>query len=140
MAKKLDSRSWVPHYFSGWANLELGKYTASRADFQMALRNSEKTPQPAVYDAMALLLAACPLEVVRDGNKAVEYAANACKLTEQKNWMYLDSFGAAAAEVGNYAVAAKWARKAMELAPTESREPIRQRIALYQRSEPYRLQ
>ena len=71
-AKKLDKQSWAVCLVRGWSYLERGKYPAAKADFLMALSLSKKTPQAEAHEAMALLLAACPNERVRDGDKAVE--------------------------------------------------------------------
>ncbi len=98
----------------------------------MALQLSKKTPQAEAHEAMALLLAACPADRVRDGKKAVEYATKARDLTKGEDWICLDTLGAAYAEADDFESAVKWANKALESAPVESQEPIRQRIALYQ--------
>ena len=138
-AKKLDSRSWVPHFFRGWSNVERRKYSVANTEFKMAVRNCDKTPQPDPREAMALLLATCPTEGLRDGEKAVEYATKACELTKGRDWICLDTLAAAYAEADDFDSAVKWANKALESAPAGNQGPIRERIALYQDKKPYRL-
>ena len=136
-AKKLDGRSWTVCLVRGWSNLERKKYSAAKADFQMALQLSKKTPQTEAHEAMALLLAACPDDRVRDGEKAVEHAAKACELTKEGDWVCLDTLGAAHAEAGDFDSAVKLANKALKLAPADRQELIRERIEFYQDKVPY---
>jgi tetratricopeptide (TPR) repeat protein len=137
-AKKLDRRSWRVLLVSGWSNLERKKYSAAKADLQMALQLSKKTPQADTHEAMALLLAACPVDRFRDADKAIEHAKAACKLAKERDWIYLDTLGAAHAEAGDFGSALKSAEKALACAPDECQEPIRQHIALYHGKKPYR--
>ncbi len=138
-ARKLDSHSWVLSYFMGWSDLQRGKYSKAKEAFQLALRNCDKAPQAEAHEAMALLLAACPAKDLRDGDKAVDHAVQACKLTKGRDWLCLDVLAAAYAESGDFDAAIRWAKRALDLAPAESRAPIRQRIKNYQFKLPYRL-
>ena len=138
-AKKADKNSPALYLFRGWSNLEREKYASAKADLQMALQVSKKTPQAEVHEAMAILLAACPTDRVRNGEIAVNHAAKACALTKRGDWICLDTLGAAYAETGDFDSARKWANKALECAPAGGQESIRQRIALYEAEKPYRL-
>jgi tetratricopeptide (TPR) repeat protein len=74
----------------------------------------------------------------RDGKAAVEFATKACELTEWKNPPYLDTLAAAHAEALNFAEAAKWQAKAIELLSDEKeKEDYRTRLKLYQDKKPY---
>ena len=77
-AKKADKNSPALYLFRGWSKLEREKYTSAKADLQMALQVSNKNPQAEVHEAMAILLAACPTDRVRNGESAVAHAAKAC--------------------------------------------------------------
>jgi tetratricopeptide (TPR) repeat protein len=137
-AKKLDRRSWVVCHVRGWSNLERKKYSAAKSDFQMALslsKNAEAEP----HEAMALLLAACPDDCMRNGEKAVEHATKACELTKDRDWICLDTLGAAHAEAGDFDSAVKSANKALDLAPADSQGLIHERIESYGHKVPYRL-
>ena len=106
----------------------------------MSLQLSKKVPQAEAYEAMALLLAACPIGRLRDGENAVEYASEACELTKETDWTCLDTLGAAYAEAGDFDLAVKWANRALRVPePTVSQKPIRERIASYRDKKPYRL-
>jgi tetratricopeptide (TPR) repeat protein len=137
-AKRLDGKSWAPSFFRGWTNLLRGKYSSARTDFDAALRLSKKKPQAEAKEAMAFLLSTCPTERLRDGAKAIEYATEACELTNEKDWICLDTLRAAFAEAGDFDAAIKSADKALVLAPTERQERIRQCIALYHEKKAYR--
>ena len=138
-AKKLDKRSWAVCLIRGWSNLEQRKYSLAKADFHVAIVLSKSSPQAEAHEAMALLLATCPNDHVRDGDKAVEHATAACKLTNGRDWICLDTLAAARAEAGDFDSALKWANKALKLAPADSQEPIYERIEFYRDKVPYRL-
>jgi tetratricopeptide (TPR) repeat protein len=139
-AKKADKTSMMPHFLRGWSNLQRGRYSAAKADFQMALQLSKATPQAEAHEAMAFLLAVCPNDNVRDGAKAVEHGTRAAELTRHRDWICLDTLGAACAEAGDFDSAVKWANQALERAPPESRDEIRQRVGLYREGRPYHLE
>ena len=139
-AKKLDGKYWAVCLVRGWSYLERKKYSVAKADFQMALQLSKKTPQAEAHEAMALLLAACPTERVRDGEKAVEHATKACELTKEGDWICLDTLGAAHAEAGDFDLAVESANKALKLAPADSQQQIRERIEFYRRQSPLPLE
>jgi hypothetical protein len=63
----LDKQAWAICLIRGWSYLERGKYSSAKADFQLALQLSKTDPKPEVHEAMALLLAACPDDRVRNG-------------------------------------------------------------------------
>ena len=88
---------------------------------------------------MALLLAACPTDRFRNGDKAVEHAAKACELTKEEDWICLDTRAAAHAEAGDFDSAIESANKALRLAPADSQKVICERIEFYRDKVPYRL-
>ena len=138
-AKNQDKKYWVIPLIRGWSYLERNKYSAAKADFQMAIQLSKNTPQAEVYEVMALLLAACRNDSVRNGEKAVQYAAKACDLTKNQDWICLDTLAAAHAEAGDFDSSLKWANRALKFTPAENQEQIRERIEFYQEKKPYRL-
>ena len=92
-------------------------------------------------NALAWILAASADPNQRNGAEAVEWAEKACALTQHRQHLYLDTLGAAYAEVGRFEDAVKAARQAMELA-TAARNPgqadkYRRRITLYEWKQPY---
>lgn len=140
LASKLDPKQGLANLLRGQAYMEQKRYLHAKTEFEQALRLCKKAEIPEVYEAMALLLAACPMESVRNGKKAVTYATEACRLTKSEVWVHFDTLGAAHAEAGDFSLAIQAAEKALELAPAENQPAIRQRKALYEKNEPYRLE
>jgi hypothetical protein len=138
-AKKIDKILAATHFFHAWSNIERGDYSKAKADLRLAYQLSKNAPQAEVFEAIALLLAASPMNALRNGQKAVDNAIMACRLTKGNDWICLDTLGTAYAEAGDFPSALKWANKALASAPAESQEPIRDHIALYQVKKPYRL-
>jgi tetratricopeptide (TPR) repeat protein len=92
-------------------------------------------------NTLAWHLATSPDPNQRNGAEAVEWAEKACELTQRRNHLYLDTLGAAYAEVGRFDDAVKAAREAMELATAARNavqaEKYRRRITLYEWKQPY---
>jgi len=92
-------------------------------------------------NTLAWLLATSADPNQRNGAEAVEWAEKACELTQHRNHLYLDTLGAAYAEVGRFEDAVRVARQAMELA-TAARDAVqaekyRRRVTLYEWKQPY---
>ena len=92
-----------------------------------------------VISRLALLLAASPDELCRNGPEAVAYAKEACEITEWKDWVATSLLAAAYANEGDFAEAIKYAKITKDLAPTEEKETRQERIEMYQANIPYRL-
>jgi hypothetical protein len=86
------------------------------------------------------LLATCPKDSVRDGNKAIKLATKGCELSAWKVAGYLSTLAAAYAETRQFEEAVKWQKKALDLwyGDDEDREKARQRLKLYEAEKPYR--
>jgi serine/threonine-protein kinase len=99
--------------------------------------------QPAfvpAYDALARLLAACPDDKVRDGQRAVKYATTACEQTGWKDHFCLDTLAAAYAEAGQFEEAVRYQARALQ-DPTltgDLRTAALGRFELYRQKQPYR--
>ena len=105
-------------------------------EFREAIRL--KPNDPGTYNEIAWDLATLPEAKQRDGKSAVEFATQACELTEWKDPAYLDTLAAACAESGDFDAAVKWQVKAIELLPDEKeKEDYRTRLKLYQEKRPY---
>ncbi len=85
---------------------------------------------------MAWLLATCPADEIRDGQKAVELAKQTCEFTGWKSPSAIDTLAAAYAEAGDFAAAMAAEEKAIEIAPDEP--TFKLRAALYENGKPYR--
>jgi tetratricopeptide (TPR) repeat protein len=93
-------------------------------NYQAAITNFEKAIQADPEFAwapnnLAWLLATCVDETVRNGQEAIKYATRACELANWTCWSFLDTLAASCAETGAFGEAAKWAAKALQLAPEE---------------------
>jgi tetratricopeptide (TPR) repeat protein len=89
-------------------------------------------------NALAWALATYPEAKLRDGEKAVEYASKACKLSRWKSPLILETLAAAHAECGHFDQAVSWEKKALDLAPDEHKARFRSRLELYQANKPFR--
>jgi tetratricopeptide (TPR) repeat protein len=93
------------------------------------------------FNDCAWLLATGTKDSVRNGQRALELANQACQLTNYQNAGYLDTLAAAFAEKGEFANALKWQEEAVKMAsqePPEVQADIKARIDLYKQNKPYR--
>jgi tetratricopeptide (TPR) repeat protein len=137
-----------------------GQYEKALVDYSDSIRFDAEMSY--AYGSRAWIWAACPNPRLRDGQKAIESATQACELTKWNDADSLDSLAAAYAEASDFNSAVKWQTKAIA-APTnlgenhEPRDPRlvyqqeqsaqrklyrqdqRARLLLYQGKKPYRL-
>ena len=87
---------------------------------------------------LAWILATCPMAELRDPDRAVTLAEDACKQSEWKNARALDTLAAACAGANDFANAIKHQTEAIKLADDdEMKESFQARLALYQSDKPY---
>ena len=136
-AVRLDPGNVQAHYNLGTILSQRGNYEAARAQFALAIRPQPSDPN--VYNASAMLMAACPEAKLRDGKGAVKFATRACELTAWKDPLSLNTLAAAQAEAGDFNAAVRWQKTAIELLGDErQKDDFRSRLALYQAKRPYR--
>jgi len=134
------------------AHFYLAQALASRADYAEAQTHYEQTLQhnPRFTTAtiqLAWLLATCPDDAVRDGERAIELLSPIVKEQENADPLAIDSLAAANADVGKFDVAAQamW-NLIQRLRIVAKHDPrwltylraIEQRVQLYQARQPYR--
>jgi tetratricopeptide (TPR) repeat protein len=73
-------------------------------------------PDPATLNAIAWLLATCPVVELRNCEQAIDLAEHLCRLTEYGQPVALDTLAAAYAECGRLDEAVVWVRRAIETA------------------------
>src|SRR5262245_48080016 len=136
---ELDPAYMVPWNLRGRTWEAKKEYCKARADYEKAAELAGKEPGFAGYHtALAVLLAACPDAMVRDGKKALEVAQRAYELA--KGPTELAALAAAHAELGEFDQAVEWQEKAIAAAAKTSADQYRERLKLYQDKKPYRLE
>jgi tetratricopeptide (TPR) repeat protein len=78
---------------------------------------------------------------VRDGKRSLDYAIEACELTDYAKPHILSTLAAAYAEIGDFEKAIEWASKAVTIA-TETKdkqlEQLESELKSYQEKKPWR--
>jgi tetratricopeptide (TPR) repeat protein len=116
---------------------------SQKNDYQKAIADYEKAVllnpnDPGALNGRAWLWATCTDHEFRDGKKALEAAKKACELTEHADALIVDTLAAAFAESGDFALAVKWQRKAIEILTDDKfNHDFRTRLALYEQKKPY---
>jgi tetratricopeptide (TPR) repeat protein len=114
----------------------------SQKDYRGAIsefRRGSRQFDSAAHALLALTLATCPDDRLRDGKSAVTYAMKACEATAWKRWWYIDVLAAAHAEAGDFHAALECVEKARELAGPGQHKGLDERAALYKSGKPLRL-
>jgi len=133
---------WMAHNNLGNVLLQKGNVDEAIAQYERAL---QIYPDFAEADNnLACVLATCPQASRRNGNRAVELAKRANRLTNDTNPFYLCTLASAYAEAGRFPEALETSQRALQLAETQSNtglsEVIRSRMELYQTGVPFHLQ
>lgn len=136
-ALKLDKTDAMAYLLRARARMAEGNYRMALSDLKIVARLNGRDPD--AQQQLALILAACPQDNIRNGKKAMESAKLACELTKWKDWNCLDTLAAAHAELGQFDEAVKWQRKAIQIASAEKREVCTERLALYKAGKPLRM-
>jgi hypothetical protein len=85
------------------------------------------------------LLATCPDDKIRNGERAIQLATTACKLTDWKSGWALDTLASACAEVGQFEEAERYQIRALnDPARFSETDEMRERVELYRQKKPYR--
>jgi tetratricopeptide (TPR) repeat protein len=103
------------------------------AFYGRAIALDPKDPRP--WNSRAWLRATYRDPAFRDGRLAVADAQRAAELSGQRDASILDTLAAALAEAGDFAEAARWETRAIEL---DDRADFRDRLAAFQEGRPYR--
>jgi tetratricopeptide (TPR) repeat protein len=111
------------------------EYELAAADWNEAIRLDPKNAQ--ALRRLALLLAGCPKDSVRDGKKAVELATRACDHDRYKIAADLEALAAAHSETGNFTEAVAAEKKAISL--KKDLKGAADRVKMYEAKKPFRM-
>ena len=117
-----------------------GEWQKAIEDYQEALRLQPKLAT--AHNNLAWLLAACPVDALRNGREAVEHANWACNATGWRNPNCLGTLAAACAEVGDFDQAVRWQERALAdpaYRQTYGEATVSGRLRLYEQGLPCRL-
>jgi tetratricopeptide (TPR) repeat protein len=121
------------------ARYSSGEYGDAIADYEAAVRVDPDYAR--AFSDLAWLRAAGPTAEFRDSTKAIENATKACELTDWKDHRYVGTLAAVYAEVGDFATAVEWQKKAIDLLTEDNRAKwqahYESRLKLYQSGKPY---
>jgi tetratricopeptide (TPR) repeat protein len=120
---------------SAWGS----KKEYAKADADLAKASRLAPDNPLTHNARAWTWATCPDKSFRDGAKAVVAAMQACQLTDWSEAGLIDTLAAAFAEIGDFASALKWQKRALELeTDAKNKDDYVARLKLYEARQPYR--
>jgi tetratricopeptide (TPR) repeat protein len=127
-----------PHSFTQRGNFaaERGNFEEALVDFRQAQSIDPNSAE--AHRSLAWLLATCPDERYRNSDLALKAAQLAAKLSPPEDYLALDTLAAANACARRFGQAAELQCRAIAAAPADAAGPLRQRLALYQRNQPYR--
>ena len=83
-------------------------------------------------------MATCSDSAHRDGESAIQYAKQACELSQWSYYGALDTLAAAYAESERFNDAVKWQKRAVSYAPEKMKADLKARLKLYENNKPYR--
>jgi tetratricopeptide (TPR) repeat protein len=121
--------------------LNLGKPAEAIVDYEAALKSDEE--DSGALNNLAWLLATSTDDKLRDGERSIELAKKAARVTEFKQPHILSTLAAAYAETGDFENAMTWSKKAVELAEKSEdskdiQKQLKEELASYEAKKPWR--
>ena len=117
----------------------IGNVSAAIDDYRAAVEADARNSKSC--NSLAWILATTTTDSLRNGTDAVKYARQACKLTNWKQWQYLDTLAAAYAETEDFETAEKLQKQVLTLVKNEIAESlskVENRLTLYQEKRRFR--
>jgi tetratricopeptide (TPR) repeat protein len=134
-AIRLDPKDVTAYNNRGNTWRDKKEYGKAIADYNEGIRLDPSNR--AGWNQKAWLLATCPDERYRDGNKAIAAATKALGL-DKNNAGVMDTLAAAFAEAGDFAEAVHWQERALADPAWRDNEEMQGRLQLYRQQRPYR--
>ncbi len=140
---KSDPTDWQAYRLRGDIQLALGNHAQAIEEYEKAVENLSKDEEDysGVLNNLSWVLSTSPDDSVRNGNRALELALQACEMTKYKEPHILSTLAAAYAETKDFDKAKEWSVKAVELGREkghEQLEQLEQELKSYQEGKPWR--
>ncbi|MHB8972264.1 MAG: tetratricopeptide repeat protein [Pirellulaceae bacterium] len=139
-AREIDPARTESHINLANVSYRLGRIPEAVASWRDVMRLQPDDVE--TLNQLALVLATCPIESVRNGKEAVEFAKRAVELSNGQEPVFLNTLAAAYAEVGQFDKALDTAEGALALATrqhnTALADTLRAAIQRYQAGSPLR--
>jgi tetratricopeptide (TPR) repeat protein len=140
---KTNQDYWEAYRLRGDTRLGLGDHENAIKDFESALELAPEgeSDRSGILNNLSWVLSTTPNDALRDGKRALEYAIEACKLTDYKAPHILSTLAAAHAEIGEFDQAVEWSQKGVELARETNAtqlEQLENELKSYQEKKPWR--
>jgi Tol biopolymer transport system component len=138
-AVSLAPSSPMTHGLLGSLLCSAGQYREALAHLRAA--HLANPGDVGIANNLAWLLATCPDATCRNGQQALRLAGWACKATDHKSPPLLDSLAAAYAETGQFELAVRTVRQAIEIVRSSSKgstQTLDGRLELYLAGKPCR--
>jgi tetratricopeptide (TPR) repeat protein len=137
------------HNSRGNARLDRGDFSGALQDFEKTIAiqrsilaregNRRQSLQLARnLSLIAWIYATNSDATIRNGDRAIEYANEACQLSDWKARLAIQALAAAYAETENFEDAIKWQKTAINIASDQYKNALRAGLALYESGRPYR--
>jgi Flp pilus assembly protein TadD len=130
---------------NGVAYANRGLLRAWREDYASAVADCTKATElepklATAHNNLAWILATCPDDHIRDGQRALKHAKKACDLSAWNKWSSLGTLAAAYAELGDFKQAVKYQTQAITggKIPDKDRKAADERLQLYKKRKVYR--
>lgn len=137
-AIELDPTNTLAFAQRGAIRAQTGPYDLAVEDFQKAVDlDPEGVFHYEAYNSLAWLLCTCNEDRIRNGEKAVTLAKQACEFCNYENEDIVDTLAAAYAETGDFKAAIEWQQKAIDRADPH-RDPMHKLPGFYDRLRLYK--
>ena len=92
---------------------------------------------------LSWLLSTSPIDIVRNGQRALELAKKACELTDYKKSYILSTLAAAYAELGDFEKAMEWSQKSIDVSQEDDNvkdrvDDLKKELESYKKRQPFR--
>ncbi|GHT35161.1 hypothetical protein FACS189427_03860 [Planctomycetales bacterium] len=121
--------------------LNVNRHSDAAATFEEVLKR--EPDDEVTLNNLSWLLSTSPVDLVRNGKRALELAEKACKLTQYKKSYILSTLAAAYAELGDFDEAVKWSQKSIDFSQEDENvkdrvEDLKKELESYKKKKAFR--